>query len=110
MRTLPDAPVARKCESPAFCRPAGFGKVARASLPRTLLLPLEKVPLIVPSSPMANERRAAEAEPSCSVAIAVEAPPNWVTPPALAADARSILRLPAALPLHGTVNDEPLVS
>src|SRR3954447_11647827 len=110
MRTLPEAPVARKCESPAFCRPAGFGKVASASLPRTLLEPLEKVPLIVPSSPMANERRAAEGLPSCSLAIAVDVPPNWVRPPLEPADARSIFRLPDPLPPQGTGNDAPLVS
>src|SRR3954447_5633302 len=110
MSTLPEAPVDRKCESPAFWSPAGFGKVARASLASSLLLPLEKVPVTVPSSPIEKERSEAAAAPSCSVAMAVEAPPYCVMPPLRAAWVRSIFSEPAALPFQGTVNDGPLVS
>src|SRR3954454_8654206 len=79
---LPELSPARYELFPALARPLGLLKVAMASWPMGLRSPLEKMPVIVPSLPSANDSSVPIADPLSRglVAVAVLLPPNWVTP------------------------------
>ncbi len=74
----PDENVSAHSVLPSCCRPCGFSKLAIATCPRGVALPLVKRASTTPDPSMSMPMRRPVVNPFCVTALTAKASPNWV--------------------------------